>query len=156
MAVHKDSSHHQRSPYKAALTGGRRQSPWARRRKVDIAELHAERWILTSGDRWNYQVIAGAFKQRGLDMPKIAMKTISVHLRANNVATGRFVTTLPRSVLDLYADRFGLKAVPVELPNSMWPVKIATLRNRTLSPVVERFVACARDISRSMARKPTA
>jgi DNA-binding transcriptional LysR family regulator len=133
-----------------------RQSPWARQRKVDIAELHAERWILTSGDRWNYQVISGAFKQRGLEMPKIAMKTISVHLRANNVATGRFVTTFPRSVLDLYADRFGLKAVPVELPNSLWPVKIATLRNRTLSPVVERFVACARDVSRSMVRKPTA
>ena len=133
-----------------------RQSPWARRRKVGIAELHAERWILTSGDRWNYQVIAGAFKQRGLDMPKIAMKTISVHLRANNVATGRFVTTFPRSVLDLYADRFGLKAVPVELPNSMWPVKIATLRNRTLSPIVERFVVCAKDVSRSMARRPPA
>lgn len=130
-----------------------RQSPWARRRKVDIAELHGEQWILTSGDRWNYQVISAAFKQRGLDMPKIAMKTISVHLRANNVAAARYVTTFPRSVVDLYADRFGLKALPVELPNSRWPVKIATLRNRTLSPVVERFIACAREVAKSMASK---
>ncbi len=128
------------------------KSPWARRRKVDIAELHEERWILTSGDRWNYQVISRAFRQRGLDMPKIAMKTISVHLRANNVATGRFITTLPRSVLDLYAGRFGLKALPLELPDSAWPVKIATLRKRTLSPVVERFIACARDVVKSKAR----
>src|SRR3979490_1028515 len=128
------------------------KSPWARRRKVDIAELHAERWILTSGDRWNYQVISRAFGQRGLDMPKIAMKTISVHLRANNVATGRFITTFPRSVLDLYAGRFGLKLLPLELPDSAWPVKIATLRNRTLSPVVERFIACARDVAKSKAQ----
>jgi len=133
-----------------------RHSPWARRRKVDIAELHAERWILTSGDRWNYQVISAAFKQRGLDMPKIAMKTISVHLRANNVATGDFITTFPRSVVDLYAGRFGLKPVAVELPNSMWPVKIATLRNRTLSPVVERFISCARDVVKSMTSKSSA
>jgi hypothetical protein len=48
------------------------------------------------------------------------------------VATGKFITTFPRSVLDLYADRFGLKVLPVELPNSNWPVKIATLRNRML------------------------
>jgi DNA-binding transcriptional LysR family regulator len=85
-------------------------------------------------------------------MPKIAMKTISVHLRANNVATGRFITTLPRSVLDLYAGRFGLKALPLELPDSAWPVKMATLRKRTLSPVVERFIACARDVVKSKAR----
>jgi len=26
------------------------QSPWARRRKVDISELRDEQWILTSGD----------------------------------------------------------------------------------------------------------
>ena len=77
-------------------------------------------------------------------MPKIAMKTISVHLRANNVATGRFITTFPRSVLELYAGRFGLKALPVELPDSVWPVKIATLRKRTLSPIVERFITCFR------------
>jgi DNA-binding transcriptional LysR family regulator len=128
------------------------KSPWARRRKVDIAELHAERWILTTGDRWNYQVISRAFAQRALGMPKIAMKTISVHLRANNAATGHFITTLPRSVLDLYAARFGLKPLPIELPGSAWPVKIATLRKRTLSPVVERFIACARDVAKPRAQ----
>src|SRR6266403_2651597 len=105
-------------------------SPWGRRRRVNISELRDERWILTSGDRWNYQVIANAFQMSGVEMPQISMKTISVHLRANMVATGKFVTTFPRSVVDLYADRFGLKVLPVDLPNSNWPVKIATLRNR--------------------------
>jgi DNA-binding transcriptional LysR family regulator len=119
------------------------RSPWARRRKVNITDLREEPWILTGSDRWNYQVIANAFQSRGVEMPKISMKTISVHLRANMVATGRFITTFPRSVVDLYADRFGLKVLPIELPNSKWPVMIATLRNRTLSSVVQRFIACA-------------
>jgi len=133
-----------------------RQSRWARRRKIDIAELRDERWILTGGDRWNYQVIAKAFQLRGVEMPKISMKTISVHLRANMAATGRFITTFPRSVLVLYADRFALKPLPVDLPDPTWPIKIATLRNRTLSPVVERFIECVRAIAKSRAgRKST-
>jgi DNA-binding transcriptional LysR family regulator len=119
-------------------------SPWARRHKIDLAELRDELWILTSGDRLNYQVITDAFRMRGAEMPRIAMKTISVHLRANMVATGRYVATFPRSVLDLHADRFGLKMLPVDLPNSAWPVKLATLRHRSMSAVVKQFIACAR------------
>jgi DNA-binding transcriptional LysR family regulator len=128
-------------------------SQWARRRKIDISELRDERWILTSGDRWNYQIIENAFRRSGVEMPQISMKTLSVHLRANMVATGRFIATFPRSVLDLYADRLGLKALPIDLANANWPVKIATLRNRTLSAVVERFIICARDIAGSSVRR---
>ncbi len=125
------------------------RSRWARRRKIDIAELRDEQWVLTSGDRLNYQVITNAFRMRGVETPKIGMKTISVHLRASMVATGRFITTFPRSVLDLHAERFGLKMLPVDLPNSNWPVKIATLRNRSMSAVVKKFIACAKETARS-------
>jgi DNA-binding transcriptional LysR family regulator len=124
-------------------------SPWARRRKIDLAELRNESWILTSGDRLNYQVIADAFRIKGVDMPRVAIKTISVHLRANMVATGRYVATFPRSVLDFHSDRFGLKMLPVDLPNSSWPVKVATLRHRSMSAVVKRFIACAQTIAKA-------
>jgi hypothetical protein len=48
--------------------------------------------------------------------------------------------------------------LPVDLPTQTWPVVIATLKNRTLSPVVERFLASAREVAklfdiRSTARK---
>lgn len=120
-------------------------SQWARRRKIDIAELRGERWILTSRDRLNYLVIADAFRARGIDVPDIAIKTISVHLRASMAATGRFITTFPRSVLALHAKRFDLKILPVDLPNAEWPIKIATLRNRSLSVVAQRFIHCAQE-----------
>jgi DNA-binding transcriptional LysR family regulator len=128
-----------------------RQSPWARRRKIDLAELRDERWILTSGDVWNYRVIAKAFRLRGIEPPAVSMKTISVQLRAHMTATGRFVTTFPRSVLFFHAERFALKQLSVDLPDRTWPIKIATLRNRTLSPVVERFIACAHAVADSVA-----
>lgn len=95
-------------------------------------------------------MIARAFGQRGLDAPRISIKTISVHLRANMLATGQFVTTFPRTVLDLYADRFDLKALPIALPDKSWPIKIATLRGRVLSPVAKRFIDCAHKLARRM------
>jgi DNA-binding transcriptional LysR family regulator len=126
------------------------QTQWARRRKIDLAELADQRWILTAPETWNYRVLAEAFRARGLDMPRLSVKTLSVHLRTNLLATGRFITAFPRSVLHLNADRFSLKALPLELPVRPWPVSILTLKDRTLSPIVERFVECSRDVAKSI------
>jgi DNA-binding transcriptional LysR family regulator len=130
------------------------QSRWFRRRKIDITELVDERWILTAPDIWNHIVVAEAFQARGLDMPNISMRTLSVHLRTNLIASGDFITALPRSVLHLYASRFSLKALPVDMPIRPWPVEIVTLKNRTLSPVVERFIACAHEVAKSFGARP--
>jgi DNA-binding transcriptional LysR family regulator len=124
------------------------QSPWARRRKIDLADLANEPWLLTSSDNWNYIMVSEAFRVRGLEMPRITLKTLSIHLRANLLASGRFITALPRSVLRLYADTLSLKILPVKLPTRSWPVAIVTLKHRTLSPVVTRFIDCTREFAR--------
>jgi DNA-binding transcriptional LysR family regulator len=130
------------------------QSKWARRRKIDLAELVNERWILSVPGTWNHTVAAEAFRGRGLGLPEISLKTLSVHLRANLLATGPFITVVPHSVLRLYGSQFSLKALPVDLPARPWPVTIVTLKNRTLSPVVERFIECAREVAKSFAVRP--
>jgi DNA-binding transcriptional LysR family regulator len=122
------------------------QTRWARRRKIDIAELADARWILAKGDTWNFSVVDEAFRERGLSLPKVSMRTLSVHIRANLLTTGDFVTVLPKSVMDLYGARFALKTLPVPLPIRPWPVAIVTLKNRTLSPLAERFIASARAV----------
>ena len=43
-----------------------------------------------------------------------------------------------------------LKVLPVDRPAQPWPVYIATLKNRTLSPAAERFIECARDFTRPL------
>ena len=130
------------------------QSRWARRRKIDLAELVNEPWILSAPATWNHMVAAEAFRARGLDLPKISLKTLSIHLRANLLATGPFITVFPHSVVRLYGNRFSLKVLPVDLPVRPWPVTIVTLKNRTLSPVVERFIECAREVAKSFAVRP--
>jgi DNA-binding transcriptional LysR family regulator len=132
------------------LAAGNR-SPWARRRKIDLSELVDAPWILVAPGTWNYDVVADAFKARGLKTPKISLVSTSLHLRMSLPASGPFITAVPASVLFLDAARSALKVLPVNLPARPSPLAILTLRNRTLSPVVERFIECSRDIAQSCA-----
>jgi DNA-binding transcriptional LysR family regulator len=117
-------------------------TPWASRSKIDLAELEHEPWILMREDSWNYMTVAQAYKDRGLAPPRVTLSTFSIHLRVNLLASGRYLTIFPRSALGPKGDRFPVKILPVELPPPPrpWPVAVATLKNRTLSPVVGTFI----------------
>jgi DNA-binding transcriptional LysR family regulator len=136
------------------VVGAGLQSRWARRRKIDLADLVDEPWILAGPPSWNHKIISEAFRARGLNMPKTVLRTYSTHIRTNLVASGRFIATFPKSVARFYAERFSLKVLPVELPVPPWPVAILMLKNRTLSPVVERFIDCVRETAKGIAVQP--
>ena len=120
-------------------------TPWVRRRKVDLAELADQSWILPSPRTWNYEWIAREFRARGLGEPKVAITTFMGQLNAHFVRKGPFLTVHPRS----WALHNGLAIVPVNVPLVPIPVSVVTLKNRTLSPVAERFVECAREVART-------
>jgi DNA-binding transcriptional LysR family regulator len=121
-------------------------SKWAARRKIDLAELVEEPWIMQGPQTWNYRTLAEVCQTRGLAMPRASLVTLSISVIAHFLASGQFVTAMPRSV----AYSKSLKVLPVDLPVRPWSVNIVTLKNRTLSPVVERFIECARDFTRPM------
>jgi DNA-binding transcriptional LysR family regulator len=126
-------------------------SRWARRRKIDLAELIDEPWILPTSDTWNYVCLAEAFRARGLSMPKANLISFSLSLRTQLMAAGPYLSVFASSVMRLNAHRFQITVLPIELPVRPWPVVIATLKHRTLSPVVERFVACCHQVAKSFA-----
>lgn len=125
------------------------QNPLALRHKIKITELADAQWILTAPGTWNYEIVAAMFRSRDLKMPRVVVNTLSVYLRTNLLATGPFVTAFPRSVLRLHGERFKLKELRLDLPDRAWPVALLTLKHRTLSPVVEHFMGCARETVRS-------
>jgi hypothetical protein len=51
-------------------------------------------------------------------------------------------------------DRHALQELAVDLRAQPWPVAILTPKNRTLSPVVERFIECACEVAKAMAERP--
>jgi DNA-binding transcriptional LysR family regulator len=125
-------------------------SNWTTRREIDLAELVDERWILTPSNSWNHKILSEAFRARGLAMPRACLTTFSLHLRANLLAMDRFITSFPSSVLRFNAERFLLKALPVDLPVRPWPIALVTLKNRTLNPVVQMFIDHVRAFTRTM------
>ena len=129
-------------------------SRWARRRKIDLSELLDERWIMPPPDTSAYKVVAEAFKARGLGMPTATLVTYSMDLRVKSATRGRFITVVPKSILRHGDDRHALKELAVSIPVRPWPVAILTLKSRTLSPVVERFIESARQVAKAMAGRP--
>jgi DNA-binding transcriptional LysR family regulator len=129
-------------------------SKWARRRKIDLADLIGEPWILVGPTSWGHTRGEEIFRAQGLTRPKPIITTDSLILRARLVGSGPYLGIFATSVLRrLIADHYTLTPLPVDL-HSIWSVGIVTLKNRTLSPVVERFLACVREVAKSLAGKP--
>jgi DNA-binding transcriptional LysR family regulator len=131
------------------IAAGRRNR-WARRSKIDLAELVDEPWVLPSADTWNYRGLAEAFIERGLSPPKPNLVVLSTPLRTYLLGHGPHLTSLTSSTVLLDPYRQLLKVLPVDLPVRPWSVVVLRLANRTLSPVVDRFVECAREMARTV------
>jgi DNA-binding transcriptional LysR family regulator len=130
-------------------------SKWARRRRVELADLVDEPWVMTPLDALGDAFVGSAFATRRLKPPTVAITTFSIHLRNNLVGGGNFITALPDSVLRICRKRYALKELPIDLSVRL-PVAIVTLRNRTLGPVVQSFIACAREEAKSFAGRAAA
>lgn len=93
-----------------------------------------EPWISPTNELIR-ELITEAFKARGPEVPHERVSGSSILMRNHLLATGRFLTVLPDSVLRYNAKQWSLKALPVDLGVKARSVAIVTLKNRTLSPV---------------------
>jgi DNA-binding transcriptional LysR family regulator len=132
-----------------------KDSSLARRRRVDLADLASEHWILPPGNSLNSTVVMEAFRARGLRAPKTSLITYSMQLRARLVAAGRHVSVFPRSVLRLYAGEMSLKELPIDLPSMQWPIALVRLKNRMTNPVAELFIKELRATFKALDRTGT-
>jgi DNA-binding transcriptional LysR family regulator len=129
------------------------QSRWARSRRLELADLVREQWIQPPADSLAGALNAEIFCACGLEMPHASLTTLSIHLLLQLVITGRFVAMLPSSVLRLSGKNWPLKILPINLPRQPKPVAIMRLKNRTLSPVAQAFIDCARAVARAVPAK---
>jgi DNA-binding transcriptional LysR family regulator len=124
------------------------QNPWTQRRRVKLAELMNEPWTLAPPDSLSGLIAAEAFRASGLDVPRATIITSTIPVRSALLATGRFLTIVPKSVLRFPANTPPLRRSPIELNTKRRPIGIITLKNRTLSPVAQLFIDCARKFAK--------
>jgi DNA-binding transcriptional LysR family regulator len=127
------------------------QSKWARRRKIDLAELIDEPWVMAGPAAWGRSFTEKAFEAAGCGPPSPRIATNSIILRARLIVGSPYLGLFLTSVLRrLIADHYALTSLPVDVRAPSWSVGIVTLKDRTLSPVVERFLACVREVATSL------
>ena len=133
--------------HEAQIVVAAAESPWARRRKVELAELMQEPWILPPSGSLSGSVIGEAFRAKGLERPRTVIVAQTVPVRNALVASGRFLTIVPESVLQFPGANQSLRRLPIDLAETRRPIAIITLRNRTLNPVAQLFIDGARELA---------
>jgi DNA-binding transcriptional LysR family regulator len=131
------------------------QSEFARKRRVALKDIIKSDWVLPSYDSAPGALIAEVFQANGVQPPKPAIKTVSIQLTVSLIASGEFVGILPTSVAALNVRQAALKVVPLKSAGPRISAEIVFLKDRTLSPAVERFIACAREVAGSIVRSPS-
>jgi DNA-binding transcriptional LysR family regulator len=126
-------------------------SRWTRRRKLALKDLVDEAWAMPPPDSNAGVLFRDAFRASGLAIPHVAVASYGTQLPSALVSTGRFLAMLPGSYLKFNGKRFGLKTLPVKLPVPPQPAGVVTLKNRTLSPLAQLFIKCARDVAKPLA-----
>jgi DNA-binding transcriptional LysR family regulator len=128
------------------------KNPWARRRRIALAELVSESWILPPPESVTGSIAREAFRASGLDYPRVSVVTISPEARIRFLTAGHLLTILPASALRFSTKRLGLKVLPVSLPVARVANGIVILKNRTLSPAARLFIDCAHEVARPLAK----
>jgi DNA-binding transcriptional LysR family regulator len=139
-------------PFVAVAGAG---SPWAGRRRVELAEMIGESWVLPPPDSTPGTIIAGIFKAEGLQPPRANVATLSVQLTTTLIASSKFVGILPNSVARFGARRIGMKILPVKIPATRYSIAIITVRNRNPGPLAALFMEQARAVAGSLSSPTT-
>ena len=128
-------------------------SRWTRERKVALDDLVDEPWInpasLVVDD-----IFREAFENLGLKVPTARVTTSFILMRNQLLASGRYLTLLPQSVMRYNAKLWSLRTLPVELRVTPRPIALVTLKNRTMRPAVALFIEQLRMVTKTFPRVP--
>ena len=127
------------------------RNPWTRRRRTTLSDLMNEPWALPPPDAPYGSVVYEAFRASGLGVPRTVVSS-TLPVRSALLATGRFLSMVPRVVMQLQAKPHLLKSLSIDLPTTYRPLAIVTLKNRPLGPVAELFADCARETAKPLAQ----
>lgn len=128
----------------------------ARHRKLVLADLMGEPWILSRNEIAEGSPVREAFRAASGCLPTRLTISGSLNLRYGLLADGRFVTAFPHSLLHFAGKRSAIRALPITLPRWQEPTSVITLKNRALSPLAELFIDTVRHLSRPLAGAQTA
>jgi len=127
------------------------ESPWARRRKIALADLVDANWSLPPPGHPVRSLVVDAFQRSGLQQPQNVVIAESAPFTAGLLAKGQFLGVLGAVFYRAYVDRHHLKVLPVKLPAKPWQIGAVTLKRRAPNPMAQLFIECACEVAKPLA-----
>jgi len=125
-------------------------SSWAKRKRMSLTELADAQWVLPRFGTPARDLIASWFHLHGFKPTRAAVTCDSIQLQNALIASGRFVSILPLSMLHFGAKRLAMKALDIKEAPPTGPVGIVTLKNRAPAPVTRLFLEAIRDAAQPL------
>jgi DNA-binding transcriptional LysR family regulator len=75
------------------------------------------------------------------------VQMVSLHLYMRLIETGRWLGLVPASAVRFGAKGMRIKMLPVKTQQPPAPVGVITVKDRTLTPLAQRFIDCARAVA---------
>jgi DNA-binding transcriptional LysR family regulator len=118
--------------------------PLAVKRRLALADLMQEPWTLSPSDTFLGRVVADLFERRKLPLPRNTVTTTSILMRLNLMASGRFLSILPTTLLRHRSNKAWLREIRVDLGDSSGPIAAITIKERRCNGAVKLFQEASR------------
>jgi DNA-binding transcriptional LysR family regulator len=128
-----------------------RRHPLLLRKRLSLVDLMGEQWTLSPPDSFLGRTVVDLFRRRKLPLPRTVVTTISIHMRLNLLASGRFLTVLPFQMLRHPSNKAWLRALDVDLSDSSQPIALVTLKRRRSGGAVRLFEQASFEACKMMA-----
>jgi DNA-binding transcriptional LysR family regulator len=127
-----------------------RRHPLLKHRKLSLADTVSEAWTLSPPDSFLGQIVSDVFRRRKLALPAATVTSLSINMRLNLLASGRFLTMLPERMIRQRANRAWLRALDIDLPDSAGPIASITVRKRSVGGTLKLFQKACREADRDI------
>jgi DNA-binding transcriptional LysR family regulator len=127
------------------------KNPLLRRRNIRLADLVQEPWTWPARGTEIDILIGAAFRASGAEPPNATVYADTINMRVRLAATGPYLAIVPASIMRFPGAHPDVKVLPVQLPTTRRAIAIFSLKKRTLSPLAQLFIQCAREIIESLA-----
>lgn len=135
------------------LVIGAGASRWARRKRLTLADLVDEQWVLPHPRNSIGAFIVDVFRASGLGYPRHGVMVSDLGFSRVMIETGRYLGMFPGSFMHFVGKQTSLKVLPVKLPLDPPPVALVTMKNRTLNSAATQFLDYVRSIAKPLARR---
>ena len=130
-----------------------RGHPMLLRKKLDLGDLMQEQWTLSPPESFLGRTVIDLFRRRKLPLPPAVVTSISIHMRLDLLASGRFLTVLPAQMIQHPSNKAWLRALDADLSDSSQPVALITLKRRRNGAAVRLFAEASLNTSKMVARE---